>query len=227
MRQRRLAAFVMFGLLAVPGSLQGQVSLHAHADIGWAEHAVLDGGMRVRASGAFVGGAFGAALRDRFELWGEVTGGRLVSSGSPATDDRSLAEVQLVGGVKVRPWLTLQGGPVVRSYSNSLARQRWTTVRVGAQANVPLSVERIGGVLRGYWVPVAKVSGLPAPEVALAAGIGVEWRGSRLAVSTVYTLERYDFPVAGATRRLEQLSSLQLRATMRVKAIGGSIPPKN
>jgi len=69
-------------------------------------------------------------------------------------------------------------------------------------------------------MPVVSVSGLGHPDIALAAGAGVEWRGTRVSVRAIYTLERYDFSGSAAAKRLEEVSSLQVGATLRLRTSG-------
>lgn len=220
-RRAAVSLLATFGLAVTPGVMPAQVALHGRAEIGRVEHRVRDGGLVEASSGPVLGGMLGLALGSRFEVWGQASGGRLAAD-SPDGEDRHFAEVQLLGGARLRPWLILQAGAIVRSYSNQLARQRWTTLRLGAEAHIPLALEGVRGVLRGQWMPAVSVSGLPRPDVALAASAGVEWCGSRVSLGALYTLERYDFPASGATRRLEELSSLQFRGTMRFRTRGAT-----
>ena len=170
-------------------------------------------------SGVVFGGALGLLIGDRFAVWGEARGGRLAAA-SAEGEDRDVAEVQLAGEAYLRPWLTAQGGVNVRSYSTPLARQRWTTLRLGAEARVPLALDGVHGLVRAQWMPVVSVSGLEHPDIALAAGVGVEWRGPRVSVRALYTLERYDFSGSAAAQRLEEVSSLQVGATLRLRTSG-------
>ncbi len=207
------------GLALTPVPAAGQMSLQGRAEIGRVEYRVRDAGLAQSSSGVVFGGALGLLVRDRFEVWGEARGGRLAAA-SAEGEDRDLAEVQLVGAAHLRPWLTAQGGVNVRSYSTPLARQRWTTLRLGAEAHVPLALEGVRGLVRAQWMPVVSVSGLEHPDIALGAGVGVEWRGTRVSVRALYTLERYDFSGSAAAKRLEEVSSLQLGAIVRLRTSG-------
>lgn len=213
---QRAGVLLALGTLAVSSMAGAQIAFRGTAQIGRAEHQVRDAGALVATSGTVFGGALAVTVRNQFEIKAEVWGGRLNAAGSPSLEDHDVAEVQLIGGVRARPWLLLQAGPAVRSYSNVLARQRWTTLRVGAEAHMSLATESIRGVLRGYWLPIVSVKELSRPEIALATSVGLEWRGSRITLGTTYTLERYDFPANAGMRRLEQFSSLQLRAGLRL-----------
>jgi hypothetical protein len=213
--RRRAGILVAVGILCVPSRSPAQITFNGGPQISRAEHRVSDGGSLVTTSGTLLGGALALAVRDQFEITVEVWGGRLSTAGSPSVEDHDLAEVQLIGGFRARPWLTLEAGPVLRSYSNVLARQHWTTLRAGAEARLPLAMESIHGIVRGYWMPIVSVNELSRPEIALATSVGVEWQGSRVTVGMTYTLERYDFRASAGARRLEQLSSLHLRAGLR------------
>jgi len=206
-------------LALAPVQAAGQMSLHGRAEIGRVEYRVRDSGTVQPSSGVVFGGALGLLIGDRFAVWGEARGGRLAAA-SAEGEDRDVAEVQLAGEAYLRPWLTAQGGVNVRSYSTPLARQRWTTLRLGAEARVPLALDGVHGLVRAQWMPVVSVSGLEHPEFALAAGVGVEWRGPRVSVRALYTLERYDFSGSAAAQRLEEVSSLQVGATLRLRTSG-------
>ena len=198
-------------LVAVPALAAGQVSVQGGLLVGRAEHRVVDAGTLVAASGTLFGGALAVTMGERFEIHGEALGGPLTSAATPSLEDHDVAEAQISGGMKVRPWLILESGLSFRSFSNSLARQHWTTWRIGAETRVPLGFENVTAVLRGYWIPLVSVSGLSSPDVGLAAGVGVDWRGRRLDISALYTLERYDFAPSNGAQRLEELSTLRVR----------------
>lgn len=211
----RAATLAVLGMLGVSSRAGAQIAFRAAAQIGRAEHRIRDSGTLVAASGTLLGGSLTVGVREQFEIRTEVWGGRLNTGSSPSLVDHDIADLQLVGAFKARPWLLLQAGVDARSYANVLARQHWTALRVGAEAHVPLATESIRGVLRGYWLPVVSVKDFARPEIALAASVGLEWQGSRISVGTTYTLERYDFAPSAGARRLEQLSTLQLRAGLR------------
>lgn len=214
-RRMSIALLAALGGALIPEAGVSQVSLQGRAEIGRFEHRVRQADSVAPSSGVVLGSALGLVVADRFEVWGEARGGRLAAD-SPDGEDRDFAEVQLLGNATVRPWLAVQGAATARTYSTSLARQRWTMLRLGAQARVPLALEGVHGIVRGHWMPVVTVSGLPRPDVALTAGAGVEWRGSRLGFTVLYTFERYDFPGSPASQRLEEVSSLQLRGMVRL-----------
>lgn len=210
----RTLLIIAIGVALAPCQGASQMIFQSRAEIGRVEHRVRNAGQVEWSSGTVFGGALGLRIGGRLEVWGEARGGRLAAQ-SPDGDDREFAEIQLVGARELGPWLTLQGGAGVRSYASGPFRQRWTTLRVGAEARVPLALEGVRGVVRGQWMPVVAVSGLARPNLALGASVGVEWLGSRVSVGALYTLERYDFPGGATTKRLEEISALQVRVTGR------------
>lgn len=206
------------GLVGATCGAAAQTSLVGGAEIARVEYRIRAAGHVDASSGPVFGGALGLRLGKRFVLWGEALGGHLTPAPqSPDGEARDLAEVRLLGGAQLSPWLTLQAGASVRAYSTPLARQRWTTLRLGAEAHVPLALEGVYGLVRGQWMPVVSISGVPRPDVAFAAAAGLEWRRSRVSLGALYSLERYDFPASATTGRLEELASLQLRATLGIK----------
>ncbi len=210
---RRLCVPVITLLLAIPAVAASQVSVQAGVLVGRGEHRVADDSVLVASSGTLVGGAVTLTLRGRYQIRGEALSGRLTTAAA-GLDDHDIAEARLLGGMKVRPWLVLESGVSVRNYSSPFGRQHWSAWRVGAEARVPLGFETVTAVLRGYWMPLVSVAGLARPDVALATDIGVDWRGRRLGIGAVYTFERYDFPPTNATKRLEELSTIRVRAEL-------------
>jgi len=212
--RRRPFASALAILVTAPSLSAAQVSMQGGVLVGRAEHRTVDADMLVASSGTLFGGTLAVTIGDRFQIHGEALGGRLTTAGAPSLDDHDVAEAQLLGGMQVRPWLTLESGLTLRNFSNSLARQHWTTWRIGADARVPLGLESVAAHLRGYWMPLVGVNDLAKPDVAFAAEIGLEWRGRRIGVSTRYTFERYDFPPSNGAQRLEELSTLRVQVGM-------------
>jgi hypothetical protein len=210
----KLMPLIAVTIIASATRVAGQTSIEGGVHLGFADHRVLYAGALVPASGVTLGGSLRLRLRDRLDLRAEARGGRLGASAVTTLDDHDIAEIDLLVGWNVRPWLALHAGPVVRSFSNAVARQHWTAFRLGGEAHIPLAFENLQGMVRGYWSPIVHVTGLANPDLALAAGAGVEWRGRRLGVRAVYALEREDFGSSSGTRRLEELSSFQLGITL-------------
>ncbi len=210
---RRRCAPVLTLLMAIPAVAASQVSVQAGVLVGRGEHRVVDDSVLVASSGTLVGGAVTLTLRERYQVRGEALSGRLTTAAG-GLEDHDIAEARLLGGMKVRPWLVLETGFSVRNYSSPLGRQHWSAWRVGAEARVPLGFETVTAVLRGYWMPLVSVAGLARPNVALATDVGVDWRGRRLGIGALYTFERYDFPATNAAQRLEELSTIRVRAEL-------------
>ena len=196
--------------LAVPSVARAQTVIHGGLEFGRAEHRVIDQGALVASSGTVLGGTI-SIVRNRFAIRGYAVGGNLTSVPASALESHHLAEAQLLAGFQPRPWITLQAGLTMRNFSNPLARQHWVMWRAGAEARVPLGFDGLTAALGGYWLPAVSVSGLPAPDIAAAAAIGLEWRRSGWGAGASYVLERYDFPERSGTQRLEQVSALRVR----------------
>jgi len=210
-------------LIGGPAPLASQVTVQAGMHIARAEHRVLDAGILVPTSGTLFAASLALDVH-HFEIRGEALGGHFAATATPSVDDHDVAELQVLAGMHVRPWLELQAGPVLRSLSNPLGRQHWTMVRVGAEASIPLALEHVRGLLGGYWMPLVSVSGLRKPDVALSVRAGIQWFGRRVGIGTVYQLERFDFPSNGGAQRLEEFSALQLRITVWT-SIRKAVPP--
>ncbi|MGH7568813.1 MAG: hypothetical protein ACREL9_07560 [Gemmatimonadales bacterium] len=174
-----------------------------------AEHRV-DAGFGVEPSaGVLLSLELAVDLTPRWRLGGWVELGSLEAKATGAVD-RDVGALGVAASLELRPWLALVGRAGRRSYSTPLARQGWTTVSLGAEARVPFANRRVQAVASTALLPVVAVSGLPGPDLALAAGAGMNYRLGSASVEARYALERYDFPRQGAARRLEQLSSLSI-----------------
>jgi hypothetical protein len=202
---RRIVGLGSILLLAVSASGTGQVAVRAGAVLGRSEHRVSDDGVLVTSSGTLVGGALAVTFRGRFQIRGG--GERAHRTDAPRRPrSRRSADSRRDERTTVAPAERLH--PAI---FRILARQHWSAWQVGAEARLPLGLENVEAVLRGYWMPVVSVSGLSQPDVALATGIGIDWHGRRLGVSALYTFERYDFPASSTTQRLEELSNFRVR----------------
>ena len=93
-------------------------------------------------------------------------------------------------------------------------------MEVGAEARADFTTIPVRGVVRGGFLPVVSVTGLPDPDVALTAAVGLEYRGTGFTGGMFYGLERYDFPVTGAGQRVEQVSTLSFRFTVGRRSRG-------
>jgi hypothetical protein len=190
--------------------LNGTLTL-AHAD-----H-LVDAGFGVeRAAGLLVGGA--ATLRHRgiaLSVSGEA--GHITAVQGTGGIDRDVSQADAMAQFTPLPWLALETGVTLRSYGTAVARQRWTLVRAGAEARVPLSGETFWAVGHAHLLPLVTVNGLPNAATAFDAGTGLAYRRGRLRFDLTYTLERCDFPSQGGTRRSEQLGTLALRGGAQLR----------
>jgi hypothetical protein len=177
----------------------------------------VDAGFGVeRATGLLTG----VAARLRFHgigltLSGET--GHLTAVQGSGGVDRDLSQVGAVAQFTSLPWLVLESGVTLRSFGTVLARQRWTLVRAGAEARIPLSGETFWAVGRAHLLPLVAVNGLPDAATAFDAGTGLVYQRGRLLFELAYTLERCDFPSQGSTRRSEQLGTLALSGGVQLR----------
>lgn len=166
-----------------------------------------------------LGFAFGAAVWSPVLSWGEVRaqllGGALAAK-TAGTDDRRFGELDLSAMVVPYDWLAFEVGGASRSFTGPLGRQRWITVRVGGELRVAFGDGRVRGTVGGALVPLVSVSGVESPSVAVIGRTGLVYRHRDLSAAIDYQIERYDFPASGATRRLEQVSSVAARIGVRV-----------
>src|SRR5260370_26458282 len=188
--------------------LSGVVTL-AHGD-----HRV-DAGLGVeRSTGLLVGGA--TRLRRRgiaLTISGET--GHLTAVQGSGGIDRDVSQLGAVAEFTPLPWLVLESGVTLRSFGTVVARQRWTLVRAGAEARVPLSGEALWAVGHAHLLPLVSVNGLPNAATAFDAGTGLAYRHGRLLFDLTYTLERSDFPSQGSTQRREQLGTLAIAGSVQ------------
>src|SRR3989442_493116 len=104
-----------------------------------------------------------------------AAGGSLSTDGTGA-ENRDVGEVGLQASVAVARWLALRGAVTSRTYATAIARQRWTTAEIGAEARMDFATSPVRGVLRAGLLPVVSVNGLPRPHVALTAAAGIDYR---------------------------------------------------
>lgn len=177
----------------------------------------VDAGYGVEpSSGAAVGGEVVVGAGDRLALRLLTLTGSLDAAG-PGAIDRDVAEVGAEVEVVALHWLAIQTGVRRRTYSTLVARQRWTTLNVGAEARIPFSETGVSGIVRFALLPGVWVNGLTAPNLAFGAVSGMEYRRGRASVAVLYGLERYRFPVGAKAARREQLAALALKAGWSLK----------
>lgn len=208
---------LLLPLLLLPAIAGAQgIELSGAVTVTRGDHRV-DAGLGVeRATGLLAGGA--ARLRVRgiaLTLSGES--GHLTAVQGSGGIDRDVAQAGATAQFAPLPWLVLESGVTLRSYGTVVARQRWTLVRAGAEARIPLSGETFWAVGRAHLLPLVTVNGLPNAATAFDAGTGLAYRRGRLLFDLTYTLERCDFPSQGGTRRSEQLGTLALRGGVQLR----------
>ena len=213
MTASRVAACLAAALGTVGGAAAQDVALAGF--VSSVEHRV-DAGFGVERSSGLVGGArVTVGLPPRVELALTASAGPLERDSANA-EDRDVAEIRLDARYHTLSWLWLETGVATRTYSAPIAVQRWTTLRLGAEARVPFLGDRAEGVGRLLFLPLVSVTGVDQPELALTAAAGVEYRLGPVLAGVFYWLERYDFPVQDEIARVEQLSGLMVRASARV-----------
>ena len=201
---------ILLALTTAPCIAAAQLGVSGTAFASLFMHQV-DIGYGVEKSTGVVVGVEGALhVPSRLVLAARASGGSLSTQASGA-ENRDVGEIGVRASVIATRWLAFVGGATSRTYTTSLARQRWTTVELGAEARVDFAAIPARGVMRGGVVPVVSVRGLPGPSLALTGAVGLEYRRSRLVAGLFYGLERYDFPAVGTVRRLEQVSTLTIR----------------
>ena len=162
-------------------------------------------------SGVGVGTELVVGKGDRLAVRLLTLTGSLDADG-PGAVDRDVAEVGAEVEVLALPWLAAQAGVRRRTYSTVLARQRWTTVHVGAEARLPFTETGVSGIVRGALLPRVSVNGLDQPNLAFAVASGMEYRRGRASVAVLYSVERYRFPAGARPSRREQIAALALKA---------------
>jgi hypothetical protein len=208
------ASRMVLWLSLVPAVGTAQLAVSGTGLVSYFEHQV-DIGYGVEASRGLLLGAEGVVdFRSRVGLRIHAAGGSL-SSETVGAEDRDVGEVGIQASVAPVRWLAILGGVTSRTYTTAIARQRWTAVDLGAEARLDFATSPVRGVLRAGLLPVVSVNGLPGPDVGLTAAAGIEYRRGPVTGGLFYGLERYDFPDQGAGRRLEQVSTLTFRFTVR------------
>lgn len=209
----RLAAL----LLAAPSAANTGAAqvLTAAASVSSVEHRVDAGYGVERSSGLLGGGRVTLGLPPRVELDFTAVAGNLERDSANA-EDRHVAEIGFDARYRPLTWLWFETGMATRTYSAPIAVQRWTSLRLGAEARVPFFGGRAEGVGRLLFLPLVTVTGVEQPELAITAAAGVQYRLGPVAAGLFYSLERYDFPAQDGVTRAEQLSALTLRASARL-----------
>ncbi len=201
---------------ATPPRAPAQDAVSGFANGSLVEYRVAAGAGVERFGGPLLG--LGGAVRrgTRLTISVLVQGGTLEARRA-ADLERRIGEIGVDAQFSVAPWLALAGGGAVRAVANDVARQRWVLVRFGAEARPAFMGTPMRAVLRAGLIPVVAVGGLPAPALALHAAAGLEYSHGPLTLAALYSVERFDFPLRGGIRRLEQVSALTCRAGLRLR----------
>lgn len=203
--------------LASVGSLHAQLPITAGASVSLAEHRVTAGAGLERSSGTMFGVTAATSVPWRsVDAWLTLRAGSLGANERTAVD-RDVGELRVAASMPIRPWLSAVTGVTVRRYASSLAAQRWVWAELGVAGRMTLLDDAIrvsGGV---SMMPLVSVSGISRPDLAVAAQSSVAYTTGRLTGALRYGLERFDFPARADGRRLEELSSLELGVTWRVR----------
>lgn len=187
----------------------------ASAVVGVADHRVDAGAGFERTSGPVFGLQVDALSGRDLSLSIRGVGGTL-DARSGAADQRDVGEIGAEARLRVLSWLDARGGAMVRSFTSQLARQRWTQLSIGADARVPMLNGRIEGTAGAALLPYVRVSGHDSPRLSIAACMGLSHTSRRFDLGLLYQLERFDFADVAGANRLEEHSSLLVRAGYRV-----------
>ena len=193
----------------------GRVLITGAAVLGMLDHRVDVGAGVERASGPVFGIQLDASQGRELSFALRALGGTL-DARSPAAEARDVGEVQGDARMRVLPWLDARAGATVRGFTSPLARQRWTQLSVGADTRIGMLGGRIEGTAGAALLPYVRVTGHDSPRLAIAASMGLRHSNRRFELGLAYALERYDFAEVAGVRRLEEHSSLVLRAGYRL-----------
>ena len=223
MSARRVRAFCALLSLALPAAADAQSFASRLADrfqpaasavVALADHRVDAGLGFERTAGPLFGVQLEAIPLEGTLLSIRALGGALGAL-TPATDERNVGEVAATARMRLVPWLDARAGLTTRTFTSSLARQRWTSASIGADLRMTMLEGRLEGTAGAQFLPLVRVSGHTPPDVAFGASMGLRYVARRYLVAFGYQLERYDFPTIAAERRLEEHTLLTLRAGYR------------
>jgi hypothetical protein len=215
MRTRvRLNCALAFAVIASTATVQAQVSVTPSLFVAYVQHQVDIGYGDERTGGPVLG----AVVTVTPTRWTNVTlsgyGGTL-SPDSVNIDTRRTADFELGGSLFATPSLALQIGLRSQTYTTTLARQRWLSMMVGGQFAPEIFDGAARAVFRAGLIPVASVSGLPAPTFAVTGGAGFEFLRGPLTGGLMFSVERYDFPTTNGAPRSEQTALITIQVGVR------------
>lgn len=192
------------------------VALSALGGAGQPRSTVLLEGGQERVAGVWVGGVVELELGP-VTITAKGFRGELVAVDNTPALERDAGEMSGHLRVMATSWLGMEGGFTVRAFSSAAGYQTWTIPSVGLVLSGQLGPRALRAYARAAYLPQARISGLPSPELGIAAGAGLRIAppGTPLVLEVEYQLERYDFP-GGAATRLEQFDQLTVAAGFRV-----------
>lgn len=220
---RRVHALCALLVLALPAAARAQSFASRLADrfqpaasavVGVADHRVDAGLGFERTTGPLFGVQVEAIPLEGTLLSIRALGGAL-GARSPSTDDRNVGEVTATARARLVPWLDARAGLTTRTFTSSLARQRWTSASIGADLRMTMLEGRLEGTAGAQLLPLVRVSGHSSPDVAFGASMALRYVARRYLVAFGYQLERYDFPTIAGERRVEEHTLLTVRAGYR------------
>lgn len=202
-------------LIALAANLPAQRGFSISA-AGAAAHHRVNGARGVeQSSGMLFGGEGSFRSGGWLEVDARMLSGSLTADSSNAeTRDVSQGEFEI--GVLPVPWIALQAGIETRTFATDLLRQRWIAARTGAEVRMALAGGAVQGIVRLALMPSVSVSGIDSPDLAIAAGSGIELDRGRITGAILYSFERFDFPANAAIRRREQFSTLSARIGLKL-----------
>jgi hypothetical protein len=208
-------AALALALSFAAGSTAAQASWSAGGRIVLVEHRIEAGFGAERYSGFGLGVEGARRLSRRVSVTLAAQGTQLRSA-TAGELDRRMGEIDLRGRLAMASWWGFYGGLTARAIASDASREHWMLGRVGAEIRTPFTGGTTYALARLGVIPVATVSGLDNSSFAFDGGVGVEYGAPRVTFGLLYALERFEFPRANGLRRVEQVSSLLLRASLRL-----------
>jgi hypothetical protein len=194
--------------------MQAQITATPSVFVAYVNHQVDEGFGDERTSGPVLG----ADVRVAPTSWTEVTLTGYAGTLTPDSgqfDARRMSDLELSGSLFATPWLAFQLEARARSYTTSLARQRWLSLTVGGELREPMFDGAAQAVLRVGLLPAVDVSGLPSPNFAGTAAAGFQFLRAPLTGSVMFSFERYDFPTTSNGPRSEQVAMVTAQIGVR------------
>ena len=215
---------VLLACLLAASPVAAQVRVGASGSALLMQHRVFAGNGVELSSGPLYGGGVFGAVGQHVEFAFEGASGKLNKDSAQASS-ATLSRAEGHVAILPVPWLALRAGAGVHTFSNAVAVQRWTTVRVGGEARLRFVGGAVAGLVRFELYPIVDVTGLEKPSRAFGAASGLQLTAGALLAELMYTFERYDFPPVGGVTRAEQLSALTVSLGLRLGSLTRRTPP--